>query len=485
MKTNFMSPKGRRVPPRSFAAVLFLPQAGGSANLRPMTSAQASPSFSFLHAADLHLDSPLRGLSTYPGAPAGRLREATRDAFTALVDAALANEVRFVILAGDLFDGEWQDYNSGLWLLSELRRLTAVDIPVFVIRGNHDAESKVASRLSWPDGVTEFRSNKAHTVVLKDLGVAIHGQSYGEPHVMENLALGYPDAKPDCLNIGVLHSGLEGYEGHGVYAPCTLDDLRAKGYDYWALGHIHQRMVLSENPWVVFPGNIQGRHVRETGPKGATIVHVEDGAVARLEPITIDVARWAVLDIDLTGMTAELEALRRLDTELRQAVLAAGDRQLAVRVVLRGSTTLDPVLRTEPHRLTQEIRARASAVSDDLWIEQLKVRTALPEDGAAGDDSDDALTAFAARLHGTDLPADVLDGLARELQKLSAKLPPTVRERVDPASPSVLRDALPEARDFLTALLRSNDGASKAVSAAGSGRGTEEKSEGHSAEDDA
>jgi DNA repair exonuclease SbcCD nuclease subunit len=244
-------------------------------------------------------------------------------------------------------------------------------------------------------------------------------------------------------------------------------------------------MVLSENPWVVFPGNIQGRHVRETGPKGATIVHVEDGAVARLEPITIDVARWAVLDIDLTGMTAELEALRRLDTELRQAVLAAGDRQLAVRVVLRGSTTLDPVLRTEPHRLTQEIRARASAVSDDLWIEQLKVRTALPEDGAAGDDSDDALTAFAARLHGTDLPADVLDGLARELQKLSAKLPPTVRERVDPASPSVLRDALPEARDFLTALLRSNDGASKAVSAAGSGRGTEEKSEGHSAEDDA
>ncbi|WP_145198701.1 DNA repair exonuclease [Planctomycetes bacterium Poly30] len=422
-----------------------------------MTSASAPTSFRFLHAADLHLDSPLRGLSTYPGAPADRLRQATRDAFAALVDAALIHEVRFVLLAGDLFDGEWQDYNSGLWFLSQLRRLTTSGIRVFVIRGNHDAESKVASRLSWPDGVTEFKSKKAHTVLLEDLGVAIHGQSYREPHVMENLALGYPDAHPEFLNIGLLHSGLEGYEGHGTYAPCTLDDLRARGYDYWALGHIHQRQVVSEEPWVVFPGNIQGRHVRETGPKGATLVHVQEGAIERLEPITVDVARWAVLDVDLAGATSESEALLCLDRELRSAAQTAGDRQLAVRVVLGGATALDPLLRTETHRMTQEIRARAAAVSDDIWIEQLKIRTSLPPDATSGEASDDTLTAFAARLHHIELPADVLDGMARELQKLSVKLPPAVRERIDPASPNALRAALPEARDFLAALLRAGD----------------------------
>lgn len=438
-------------------------------NLCGMTSASAPSSFCFLHAADLHLDSPLRGLSSYPGAPAQRLREATRDAFVGLVDAALEREVRFVLLAGDLFDGEWQDYSSGLWFLSELRRLTGAGIQVLVIRGNHDAESKVTSRLSWPDGVTEFRPKKAHTVLLKDLRVAVHGQSYSEPHVMENLALGYPDAHPDYLNIGVLHSGLEGYEGHGTYAPCTLDDLRARGYDYWALGHIHQREVVCEDPWVVFPGNLQGRHVRETGPKGATVVHVQDGSIQRLEPIELDVARWAVIDLDLSGVNAESDALLRLESELRAAVRATGDRQLAARVVLRGATALDSALRTTSHRITQEIRARASALSDDLWIEKLVLRTTLPDSATASEDSDDALTAFAARLHGTELPAEVLDTMARDLQKLSVKLPVTVRERLDPARPDALREALPEARDFLAALLRADGSRASNDEAEGSG----------------
>ncbi len=411
--------------------------------------------FTFLHAADLHLDSPLRGLSSYPGAPAERLREATRDAFVALVDAALARDVRFVLLAGDLFDGEWLDYSSGLWFLFELRRLTAAEIQVFVIRGNHDAESKVASRLSWPEGVTEFKSKTPHTVVLEELGVAIHGQSYSEPHVTENLALGYPDAQPGLLNIGVLHSGLEGYEGHGHYAPCTVDDLRAKGYDYWALGHIHKREVVHEDPWIVFPGNIQGRHVRETGAKGATLVHVENGAIQNLEPITCDVARWHVIEIDATPLTSEAELLRALEVALGAAASAAGDRLLAVRVILRGATALDPLLRTETHRVTQEIRARASDVSEDIWLEKLKLQTRPGRDAASDVESDDMLTAFAGRLPDTELPTDLLDQLARDLHKLSAKLPAPVREEIDPALPSALQEALPEAQEFLAALLRS------------------------------
>lgn len=428
-----------------------------------MSPARPNSSFSFLHAADLHLDSPLTGLSNYPGAPAERLREATRHAFVKLVDLALEQGVSFVILAGDLFDGEWQDYSSGLWFLNELRRLTSEGVQTVIVRGNHDAESKIASRLSWPDGVTEFKSKRAHTLRLEDLQVALHGQSYGEQHVLDNLALGYPDALPDHFNIGVLHTGLEGYADHGHYAPCTLDDLRVKGYDYWALGHIHKREVLSESPWVVFPGNIQGRHIKETGPKGATLVRVKDGKVIGVEAAVCDVARWAHVVLDITGSASEAEVLLAIEAELRRVLGEAEGRLAAVRVELRGATVIDPQLRTESHRWEQEIRSRASGLSDDLWIEKLRVRTSPARGAAVGDDAQDAsLMAFAERLSGAELPSEAVDSVARELMKLSAKLPPSVRKSLDPAQPGAVREALPEARSFLSALLQTG-GPSPAV----------------------
>jgi DNA repair exonuclease SbcCD nuclease subunit len=415
----------------------------------------ARPHFTFLHAADLHLDSPLRGLQSYPGAPADRLRNASREAFTALVDLALAREVGFVILAGDLFDGDWVDFNSGMWFMAELRRLTGAGIQAFVIRGNHDAENKVTRKLSWPTGVTEFKSKKAHTVMLEEFAVAVHGQSYGEQHVTENLALGYPDAAPDHLNIGILHTGLEGYEGHGHYAPCTLDDLRTKGYDYWALGHIHRREVVAKEPWVVFPGNLQGRHVKETGAKGATLVEVRDGKITGLEAVSCDVARWAHIVVDVTGSESDAEVLMSVDAGLKDAVAEAEGRLLAVRIEVQGATTLDPSLRTEQHRWTQELRGRAADLSEDLWIEKLKVRTtpALTPTGMDSD-ADDTMIAFADRLPETELPRATLDAMARDLNKLSAKLPSSVRAMVDPSALAALDEAMPEAQQFLSALLR-------------------------------
>ena len=206
----------------------------------------------------------------------------------------------------------------------------------------------------------------------------------------------------------MLHTGLEGYEGHGHYAPCTLDDLRTKGYDYWALGHIHKREVVAESPWVVFPGNLQGRHIKETGPKGATLVHVQDGAIKGLEAVTCDVARWDHIVLDITDAADEAEVLVRIEQALAAAMKAAADRLLAVRVELQGSTVLDSVLRTESHRWAQEIRGRAADISDEIWIEKLKVRTAPLRLGAAETDDEDTLVAFAERLPEIELELSLI-----------------------------------------------------------------------------
>ncbi|MEX1026028.1 MAG: DNA repair exonuclease [Planctomycetota bacterium] len=410
----------------------------------------ANHAFTFLHAADLHLDSPLRGLSSYPGAPVERLRGATRQAFEQLVDEALAREVAFVILAGDIFDGDWPDYASGLWFAAELRRLGT--IPVFVIRGNHDAASKITRSLSWPDHVTVFPEEEATTVRLPEFDVAIHGQSYVVPHVEENLALKYPAAVPGAFNIGVLHTGLEGYEGHGHYAPCTLPDLLDKRYDYWALGHIHRREVLCEDPWIVFPGNLQGRHVREPGAKSATLVHVADGAVVGLEEVFCDVARWAVVEWDCASVDSDVAALERASGALAGALDAATDRILAVRVVARGRTELDGWLRTHTEHLSNELRARAANISSDLWVERLVVETAPLETGARASGDDD-LGNLVTRLERAELDEAELDALTKEFRKLANKLPAAVRTELDPAHPATLAAALPNARAYLSALL--------------------------------
>ena len=226
----------------------------------------------FLHAADLHLDSPLRGLDRYEGAPVDEARGATRRAFDNLIAAALDHKVDFVVIAGDLYDGGWRDYNTGHYFCREMGRLNQAGIPVYLLFGNHDAESEMTKKLTLPGNVHQFDARKTSTFRIEALQVALHGRSYREAATLDNLAATYPPPVAGWLNIGVLHTGLEGYSAHARYAPCTLAELLAKGYDYWALGHVHEHAILHRQPWVVFPGNLQGRHIRETGERGAILV---------------------------------------------------------------------------------------------------------------------------------------------------------------------------------------------------------------------
>ena len=214
--------------------------------------------FKFIVAADVHLDSPLTGLSRYEGAPVDILRGATREALENLVALAIEEKVAFVLFSGDLYDGEWKDYNTGLFLVRQLSRLREAGIKGFILYGNHDAESRITRSLRLPDNVSVFSTKKPETFLLEELGVAIHGRGFARRDEMENLAERYPEARRDFFNIGMLHTALAGAEGHEPYAPCTLGTLQSKGYDVWALGHVHARKVFSEDPLILYPGEHPG-----------------------------------------------------------------------------------------------------------------------------------------------------------------------------------------------------------------------------------
>lgn len=333
--------------------------------------------FSFIHAADLHIDSPLVGMSLKDRSVAARFAQAGRRAVEALVAETVASRAAFLVIAGDVFDGDWKDVTTGLFFARALGALHRAGIPVFMVKGNHDAESVMSRDLPYPDSVTTFRANRAETVTLDALRVALHGRSF--PHRLTgDFVETYPARRDGWLNIGVLHTSLDGSRGHQGYAPCSVEDLKRFGYDYWALGHVHAAEIVHRDPWIVFPGNLQGRSVRETGAKGAMRVTVEDGRIVDVAPIVLDAARWAHPAVDVTAVETEAAVLAAAGEAVAAAHEAAEGRPLAVRVTLSGETPLHNRLVARRETLQDELRAVGFRVADDCWIESLKVGTVPP-----------------------------------------------------------------------------------------------------------
>ena len=349
--------------------------------------------FKFIHAADVHLDSPLRGLSRYESAPVESIRDACRRAFENLVALSIEEKVSFVLLAGDLYDGDWKDYSTGIFLSRQMGRLGQHDISVFAVAGNHDAANRITKALDNPVNMKILSSRKVETIRLDELGVAIHGRSFGTQHVDENLAAGFAAAERGIFNIGLLHTSLDGREGHAVYAPCSADDLRSKGYQYWALGHVHKQEFVSQDPWIVFPGCIQGRHIREAGPKGCVLVTVEDGAVGAVEKCPLDVLRWVACSVDLTNTAEMREVLDRARMSIENQRASADGRPIAMRIRFEGVTSMSDELSAFPERFEQQIKAICAEIAgDDLWIERVEnavvgkidLEATLSEDNAFG-----------------------------------------------------------------------------------------------------
>jgi exonuclease SbcD len=388
----------------------------------------------FVHAADLHLDSPLRGLDRYEGAPTEQLRGATRRALENLVTLCLEERVDFLLLAGDLYDGSWKDYRTGLFFAGQMSKLRAADIPVFFVRGNHDAESNITRSLRLPENVHELSSEKPETDTrtLERLGVAVHGQSFASRAVTDDLAAGYPQALPGLFNLGLLHTCANGREGHDPYAPCTLDTLRHKGYDYWALGHVHAREVLATEPWVVFPGNLQGRHARESGPKGATLVTVEHGRVVSADARALDAVRWALCNVDAGGAQTGDEVVDRVRASLTQALAAAGGRTVAARVTLTGTTRAHGTLAADFDKWSNEIRNVANDVGGEgVWIEKILGQTRSAIDLKGLGSRDDALGQLVRALGELRDDEIARRALLEELADLKHKLPPELRDGDD------------------------------------------------------
>ncbi len=407
-----------------------------------------------IHAADIHLDSPMLGLERYEGAPVDLLRGATRRAFSRLIDLCLEERASLLLLAGDLFDGDWKDYGTGLFFLAELGRLAEANVRVVMLRGNHDAQSVLTKQLSLPAHVEELPTGAPGTLVFEDLGVAVHGQGFAERAVNRDLTPEYPAPLPGMLNVGLLHTCLDDRPGHANYAPSSTQALIHHGYDYWALGHIHTREIVSREPWIVYPGNLQGRHMRERGPKGATCIEVEGGRIRRVEHRDLAVVRWEKLELDAKDyadpdelLVAAGDALNRLHEELACS--------LAVRIEIVGRSALHGVFAAEPERWLAEFR-RAAADVGSVWLERLELSTQTRVDLSELRELGGPVGQLARTLAELRQDPEALGALCEELAELERRLPRELRdgaERLGLTDPEVTSEELSAIEQLLLPML--------------------------------
>jgi DNA repair exonuclease SbcCD nuclease subunit len=418
--------------------------------------------FRFLHCADLHLDSPLRGLEADPDAPVDKIRGATREALQNLVNYAIEQRVDFVVAAGDLYDGDWPDWRTGHFLTGEIVRLTNAGIPFIAIRGNHDAESVITRRLRMPNAQARWLDHRrAETYRLANLPVSIHGQSFATKAVTENIALAYPPPEPDRFNIGLLHSSVGEREGHDTYASCSVEQLRHHGYDYWALGHVHKRDILARDPWIVFPGNLQGRHIRETSAKGATLVTVTDGHITD-EPlhISFDVVRWARVPVVLTEGSSEDDALNLIRAALAAELEQADGRLLAARIELSGVCVAHDSFVRDLGGIREKIRDAAISVAGPgmIWTETIDIATRPPPEVMGQEARSDATGQLIRTLQGT-TGAEVAGAVRAYAGAMLEKANP-LRQALGDEHPAIavatdagLADVVRRARDLLLGTL--------------------------------
>jgi DNA repair exonuclease SbcCD nuclease subunit len=402
-------------------------------------------SFSFIHAADLHLGSPFQGLALKDADIAAVFVEASRKAFTTLVGLAIERKVDFFIIAGDVYDGDWKDNKIGLFFNREIARLERAGIPVFLLRGNHDAVSVITRTITLPQNVQEFPTAKAGSFRLEPIKVALHGRGFADRSTTENLALAYPPPERGWFNIGVLHTSLTGREPHEPYAPCSVDDLRSRGYDYWALGHVHEYEQVAADPLVIFPGNLQGRSIRERGARGAVLVTVEDGRVSH-ERLIVDEARFAQVDLRVEPEDDQPAILRRVEDAVRGVADDMEGRVTALRVRLTGTSSLFGDMTVGRQQWRDEVEAACQRAHQDIWLEKLELHVAPP---VVADVATAGVSLDLGQLLGRETgDADIATAAASLMSEIAAKLPGSLAANELPLDETA-EELIEEARQLL------------------------------------
>lgn len=347
---------------------------------------------SFVHCADLHLDSPFSGLSDMSPSMAAFLRKATFRAFENAVNIALHREADFFLVSGDIYDGEDRSVRAQVFFLEQLRRLSDAGIPSFIACGNHDPLSGWEADRDFPPLVRRF-GPRVESFPLETGGETVgtvHGYSYPVRDITENIALRFADKRTEGLNIALLHCNVGGSRGHENYAPCSLDDLVAARMDYWALGHVHAAGVLRREPMIVYPGCTQGRNIREEGSKGVYFVAISPAegalpAAAEAEFIPCDAVRWRSGELSVAGMDRDEDFFQALD-DLKEKTRGQEDGlPVLLRITLSGRGKIHDLLRRPgfirgPGGLLETINEGEEDRPDFVYTEDIVDRTAPPLD---------------------------------------------------------------------------------------------------------
>ncbi|WP_134724273.1 metallophosphoesterase family protein [Paracoccus luteus] len=418
-------------------------------------------SFRFVHAADLHLDSPLRSLALRAPQVADLIGTATRQALVAIVDLCLAERVDALLIAGDLYDGDQTSMKTARFLAGQLGRLHAAGIAVHIIRGNHDALSRITRELVLPDSVHVYGDRAQAVPLARPDGhapVVLHGISFARPHAPDSLLPHYAPPTAGAINIGLMHSSLGGAPGHDVYAPVSAADLGGFGYDYWALGHIHKPgRSMAGRAHVVMPGNPQGRDVGESGVRGVVLATVGADGRITLQDRPTSLAEFARVNVDVAGIDDWAALVARIRSALEQARMGAQSPHLVARVHVTGATPLAWRIRRDLDLLTAEAE-QAGADTGNVWIEKLDIACTLPGDDAAPTGA--GPLAELRGLIGTEVLASPVyrADLTAAADELLRALPSALRPRfgTDPLALAALLDDL--AREGSDAVLARLDG---------------------------
>lgn len=354
--------------------------------------------FSFLHCADVHLGAPFRGLTNLSPELGAHLRDAPAAAFTHLVTAAVERQVAGLIIAGDLFDAADRNLRAQIKLRDQLVRLHEAGISTFVTAGNHDPLGGWLSSIRYPESVHFFGTEvSAHPMQRDGETLAqVYGASFNRPEVKDNLALEFPVEPEGPFSIGVLHASVGDRSEHAPYAPCSLQDLLSRRFDYWALGHVHKRETLhGERPIIHYPGNPQGLHINETGPRGGTLVDVASNGSISLTPIWSDVVRWHRLRTSIEGLQS-IDDLLGIFHQTAAAIVGEASECLHIlRWTLTGGGPLHAeLLRPDTGQdLAESLRADYSSPPEPgtVWLERLDLVTRAERDMRALREQQDLL----------------------------------------------------------------------------------------------